>query len=78
MEVSRQGMSMSRNTLLRVFPNCWGQQSRVRVDTRARLCYELESTIVHRPLTWRRLHHHQTAIPKGCLHIFIIPSALRA
>jgi hypothetical protein len=76
MEERRQGMSRSRNILLRVFPNRRGQQSRVRIDIRARLRHELESTIVVRPLTWRPLHHHLTTIQKGCLPIFIIPAAV--
>src|SRR6516225_2463578 len=39
------------NNLLRVLPNRWGQQFRVRVDVRARLSHGLINTKIGRPLT---------------------------
>jgi hypothetical protein len=42
------------DTLLRVLPNHWGQQSGVRSDVQARLGYGLASASVDRPSTQRR------------------------
>src|SRR5262249_10329594 len=66
-----------RTILLRVFPHRGGQQSRVRIDVRARLQNGLAGTSVRRPRTRRHLRRHWTRPCLSSHAIFIIPGAAR-